>query len=980
MKKTFADKVPAPAKGQYTDAHEARPYSQRLQESIAGMFLQVVAEKDAEVARLLQKKLDIAEVDGKASRRQQNEALLASIPVDKRNLFEEMNAKLVDMQWRARKVGGINVLNALAEVGVKTGDTFDEVIGRLKEKNVPSAKVQELVDELKVWPSLTTHPTNPTSLDYTLQGLAVDKALADPATQQKELEALLRKVRDTQMDETPNQSGERKKTPEKEATELLAILDVIYDSAAGPEKRLRTALDKNGYTDVEIKNPLLDLNVWGPGDGDGNPNMTAEVLAAFVTRAKARIQERYAEEIKVLAPALEAEGYGKAAADLQAIGARLGSYGSDEKRLQADVSAVVAQVDKGAKSYGLLDDFETKVETFGTRFTRIDVRHNSKDLMTTVGRVLEATYQIGNASDFMEMDADKQAALIKTKFNDAEFLARVKALDPKTMIDTTNGEDKDGQTAMRVLTRMRVMAENPEMFQKLIIAETTSAANGLAALLMLKAAGNEVANEKATVDVVPLFESRKDLEEAPKVVHTLCTDEVFGAHVRARGYMLSMIAKSDTARLSGPGVQGQQEETAGKILALNRESYGAAMYVMLGGGDDQMRGGGRIVETPHVMLRAEAREGGHYPAKLAMTVQGLQLQLIFGSSLLAENFQESFAAQSMLANARATGLVEWRPVPPGVNETQAYLHAKEYFREAMDRYEQAIGDKGSPARETIKAYFSSFPSEIIEWTNKSSRPGARTKTTDPIEGRAISLDQRSKHDGAYLTATVGLVGALEHLASMPYYGSRDEGGEPISALRHAYMGNKSFRDNIRMQAVVLHQKDYDMAWMKHGGRPEEGEAERLALAYNPSAVNEPRVFLAALEKADRREAALIHEAITGEKPAPDITLKTPLEAGWPNLAEQMDHRERQSEWAKLMEVYCINKINKCHDEHQPIPDWLRELGYHAYIGANPTYSSPSFSLTMTDPQKEGKLQLSERNERIEASLAMPQWSGARSLV
>jgi phosphoenolpyruvate carboxylase len=976
----FAKKVPGPVKGHYKDANQEKPYSQRLQESVAEIFLRMVEEKDAEIARLLQKKLDIAEVADKPSRRAKNEALLVSIPREKRNLFEEMNAKLVDMQWRARKVGGINVLNALAEVGVKTGDTFDEVIGRLKENSVPATKVQELVDELKVWPSLTTHPTNPTSLDYTLKGLAVDKALADPATQQKELEELLRSVLDTQMDETPNDKGERKKTPEKEATELLAILDVIYDSAAGPEKRLRTALDQNGYTNVEIKNPLLDLNVWGPGDGDGNPNMTAEVLAAFVTRAKTRIQERYLEEIKEFVPALRAENYGKAADDLAAIGARLGSYGKDEARLQADVRAVVAQVGKDAKIHGMLDDFETKVETFGTRFTRIDVRHNSKDLMTTVGRVLEATYQIGNASDFMEMDADKQAALIKTKFNDAEFLEPVKALDPQTMIDTNNGEDKDGQTAMRVLTRMRVMAENPEMFQKLIIAETTSAANGLAALLMLKAAGNEVANDKASVDVVPLFESRKDLEEAPKVVHTLCTDEVFGAHVRARGYMLSMIAKSDTARLSGPGVQGQQEETAGKILALNRESYGAAMYVMLGGGDDQMRGGGRIVETPHVMLRAEAREGGHYPAKLAMTVQGLQLQLIFGSSLLAENFQESFAAQSMLANARATGLVEWRPVPQGVNETQAYLHAKDYFREAMDRYEQAIGYKGSPARETIKAYFRSFPSEIIEWTNKSSRPGARTKTTDPIEGRAISLDQRSKHDGAYLTATVGLVGALEHLAGMPYYGGKGEDVEPISALRHAYMGNKSFRDNIRMQAVILHQKDYDMAWMKHGRRPTEEEAESLALAYNPTAVNEPRVFLAALEKADHREAMLIYEAITGEKPAPGISLKAPLEAGWPNLAEQMDHRERQSEWAKLMEVYCINKIKKCHEDREHIPDWLRELAVHAYVGANPTYSSPSFILTMTDPQKEGKEQLSERNDRIEASLKMPQWSGGRGVA
>jgi hypothetical protein len=94
---------------------------------------------------------------------------------------------------------------------------------------------------------------------------------------------------------------------------------------------------------------------------------------------------------------------------------------------------------------------------------------------------------------------------------------------------------------------------------------------------------------------------------------------------------------------------------------------------MLGGGDDQMRGGGRIVESPHVILRAAAREGGRSPTKTAMTIQGIillqivltfiyfnyslgqQMQLVFGTVPSTSHFIEAFCSQALLANARIQG-------------------------------------------------------------------------------------------------------------------------------------------------------------------------------------------------------------------------------------------------------------------------------------------------------------------------------------
>lgn len=69
------------------------------------------------------------------------------------------------------------------------------------------------------------------------------------------------------MDEDLNPATKaKKKTPEMEIEELLLILDGIYNAVPIPVQRLRVALDAHGYQGVVTnKNPLLDLNVWGPG-------------------------------------------------------------------------------------------------------------------------------------------------------------------------------------------------------------------------------------------------------------------------------------------------------------------------------------------------------------------------------------------------------------------------------------------------------------------------------------------------------------------------------------------------------------------------------------------------------------------------------------------------------------------------------------------------------------------------------------------
>ena len=210
------------------------------------------------------------------------ESLVASIPADILYTFASLDAKLADMLLRARKAGGIMLLNVLTtHGGVSNGDTFPDVIARLRKHHVSTEDVQTIVDDAYVWPSLTTHPTNPTSLEYTLAGLALDGVLANANTTTAQLRDAIGNLLRTSMDVPVNENGDRKKTPEMEARELMEILTVLYHSTPGPLASLRDALKANGYGDVKVTR-LLCPHVWGPGDGDGNPNMDAAILESVV--------------------------------------------------------------------------------------------------------------------------------------------------------------------------------------------------------------------------------------------------------------------------------------------------------------------------------------------------------------------------------------------------------------------------------------------------------------------------------------------------------------------------------------------------------------------------------------------------------------------------------------------------------------------------------------------------------------------------
>eukprot|EP00331_Platyophrya_macrostoma_P015672 CAMPEP_0176467576 /NCGR_PEP_ID=MMETSP0127-20121128/38538_1 /TAXON_ID=938130 /ORGANISM="Platyophrya macrostoma, Strain WH" /LENGTH=528 /DNA_ID=CAMNT_0017860897 /DNA_START=55 /DNA_END=1638 /DNA_ORIENTATION=+ len=521
-------------------------YSTRLQDRIAELFISVVAETHPMVASLLLKKSHVVHTKPLGAATNDLQQLYEDTARDEMMLLQvaEMDAKLIDVQWRARKTAGISVVNAVAQSHqVRTGDTFAELLERFCRKNLPSHVVQSLLYYAHVWPSLTTHPTNPCSLAYTRVGLKLDKILSDKTATTTRIVAALREIRDTSMEFDKSQDGTallEKKSPQLELQEILSILSVIYDSVAGPQLRLREALDRFGYSDVVSDAPLMNLNVWCAGDGDGNPTMDHVLLRAQVAALRTAIRKRYVADLQHASIDLGGESFAAFATQKElVIGNLLQDRYPADAALVSDVVALkelllslVGNVPVEVKrAVSHLNELAIKCRTFGLRFVGTDVRHNSL---------------LGSFQAKMRFSACRQKARVNYQWRDGRPEAS-RSCPP----DVTIGRAAEVRT------------------------ETRSAANAVAALALLRLAGNVVAAPGAVINIVPLFESRQDLEGAPGTFHTLAIDPIFGLHIKHVGGFIAMIAKSDTTRLSGPGVQGRQEETVGRLMAVHPLSYGS---------------------------------------------------------------------------------------------------------------------------------------------------------------------------------------------------------------------------------------------------------------------------------------------------------------------------------------------------------------------------------------------------------------------
>ena len=172
-----------------------------------------------------------------------------------------------------------------------------------------------------------------------------------------------------------------------------------------------------------------------------------------------------------------------------------------------------------------------------------------------------------------------------------------------------------------------------------IISNNQTALNVMQLYSMLKLVAF---NEKLTIDIVPLFETVTDLENAPKVMEQLYNNKSYKAHLRSRGKKQTiMLGFSDGTKDGGYFMANWAIFKAKEALTSISEKYNIDVVFFDGRGGPPARGGGKTHQ---------------FYASLGPTIQDREVQLTIQGQTISSNFGTPDSSKYNLEQLISSGL------------------------------------------------------------------------------------------------------------------------------------------------------------------------------------------------------------------------------------------------------------------------------------------------------------------------------------
>jgi phosphoenolpyruvate carboxylase len=481
------------------------------------------------------------------------------------------------------------------------------------------AGLAALLDRLEVMPVLTAHPTEARRravVDALLRIGGLLARLDDPRlSAAEEADTHRRLLEEITVLWRTEQLRRERPTPLDEVRTVAAVFDAtVFRLVPDVYRSLERALvgDAAGTRQPPFR-PYLRWGSWVGGDRDGNPNVTAAtttaamaVQADHVLRGLEATARRIGRSLTVSAastpptPALlaslagdEAAFPGPAAAvrrrspeephrrklllvaeKLAATRACLvgdapgiqGGY-RDAAELLADLRLLqgsLAAAGAGRIAYGELQRLAWQAETFGFHLASLEVRQHASVHAQVLGEL--APDAVGDAAALDRLAADGWPA------------------DPHA----------PGAVAAEALATLRAMAELQGRFgadacRRYVVSFSRSAAD----LAGVRALARLAVPDGLLLDVVPLFESRADLEAAPAVLDEYLALPGVAAWLEGRGRRLEvMLGYSDSAKDAGFLAANLALYRAQGALAAWAGARGVDLTLFHGRGGALGRGGG----------------------------------------------------------------------------------------------------------------------------------------------------------------------------------------------------------------------------------------------------------------------------------------------------------------------------------------------------------------------------------------------------
>ena len=567
----------------------------------------------------------------------------------------------------------------------------------IKEKSDAKNKKEELKDFLEdfnVRTVLTAHPTQ--FYPGAVLGIINDLTNAIRKNNLLEIKQLL-----AQLGKTPFIQAV-KPNPFDEAVSLIWYLENVFYETSG---EMVHYLEKNIFNGKTIENPLIKLGFWPGGDRDGNPFVTTEITMKVADRLRTSILKCYYIEMRNLKRKLTFFEVDVLVSELEYKLYRSVFYSKGE--IYITLEEFITQLNK-IKTIVIerhqslyLDELEAlliKVNLFGFHFASLDIRQNSRVhysvFKDVVDYFVKSNSKVFPVDYFQLSENEKFEVLSKATGN----------------IDANVFEDEMTKSTIESIQAIKKIQENNGEFgaNRYIISNNESALDVMETFSLFRLNNWE----NPSVDIIPLFESVDDLQNAHIIMEKLYTNPTYVDHLQNRNNKQTiMLGFSDGTKDGGYLMANWSIYKAKEELTAISRKYGIKAIFFDGRGGPPARGGGKTHK---------------FYASLGSNIENKEIQVTVQGQTISSNFGTLDSCRNNLENLLSAGVTN-QVFSKGKNVLT--LSEKKVLDQLAELgYQKYLDFKNHPKfipyleqMSTIKYYAK---------TNIGSRPSKRNKSDD----------------------------------------------------------------------------------------------------------------------------------------------------------------------------------------------------------------------------------------------------------
>lgn len=641
-------------------------------------------------------------------------------------------------------------------------------IRNLKENAVSTNKKEELqkyLEAFKVRIVLTAHPTQ--FYPGAVLGIITDLTRAIKTNDLSAITNLL-----AQLGKTPFLKRS-KPTPYDEAVSLIWYLENVFYYSFG---EIFDYIQQNIFDDAPLNNDIINIGFWPGGDRDGNPYVTADTTVKVANRLKETILKNYYRDIRKLKRKLTFRGVEEKVAYLEE---QLYSgfinlndqHTISLKELREGLKEIKEIIRREHQSLYIndIDSLLNKIQLFGYHFATLDIRQDSRVHQSVFTEIIRAASE------------NDEGMIFPKNYNELSDEDQIEVLSnlPDKEISIRTGDNDTNKTIASIKAIKTIQENNGEKAcNRYIISNNQTVLNVMQVYAMLKLFAFP---KKMPVDVVPLFETVNDLQNAPLVMETLYTNKAYGKHLKERGNVQTiMLGFSDGTKDGGYLMANWAIFKAKEALTAVSRKHGIEVIFFDGRGGPPARGGGKTHQ---------------FYASLGPTIADKEVQLTIQGQTISSNFGTLDSSQYNLEQLISSGIYNRLSENRPMTETQIEV----MNRLAEMSYKKYVEFKGHPKFVPYLEHMSTL--KYYAKTNISSRPTKRDKgSLDFDDLRAIPFVGSWSQLKQNVPGFFGVGTALKHY---------EEQGD-FKKVKELYNQSKFFKTLIENSMMSLSKSFLDL--------------------------------------------------------------------------------------------------------------------------------------------------------------------------